>query len=107
MIRRPPRSTLFPYTTLFRSLIKFARPGGRLFGRKSAGLRTTAVEALRLAATPAAVGTLQGLTDDGDKHVRAAAPGALGDLKKKRGIADSTKNCIMHRQAIVQQHTEI
>src|SRR2546426_3795975 len=23
MIRRPPRSTLFPYTTLFRSLIRF------------------------------------------------------------------------------------
>src|SRR2546422_7235562 len=27
MIRRPPRSTLFPYTTLFRSLV---RPGGRV-----------------------------------------------------------------------------
>src|SRR5206468_6751460 len=27
MIRRPPRSTLFPYTTLFRSLP--AEPGGR------------------------------------------------------------------------------
>src|SRR5258708_8325089 len=28
MIRRPPRSTLFPYTTLFRSrrLVSFARP---------------------------------------------------------------------------------
>src|SRR3712207_8405025 len=25
MIRRPPRSTLFPYTTLFRSLIGFMR----------------------------------------------------------------------------------
>src|SRR5260370_42369582 len=25
MIRRPPRSTLFPYTTLFRSLIPWAR----------------------------------------------------------------------------------
>src|SRR3712207_7211374 len=25
MIRRPPRSTLFPYTTLFRSLIDFHR----------------------------------------------------------------------------------
>src|SRR2546429_3471017 len=25
MIRRPPRSTLFPYTTLFRSLPKFLR----------------------------------------------------------------------------------
>src|SRR5256885_5931624 len=26
MIRRPPRSTLFPYTTLFRSLGNFVRP---------------------------------------------------------------------------------
>src|SRR5690349_23010429 len=32
MIRRPPRSTLFPYTTLFRSMREVARvlrPGGR------------------------------------------------------------------------------
>src|SRR3712207_7245297 len=27
MIRRPPRSTLFPYTTLFRSQVGFARLG--------------------------------------------------------------------------------
>src|SRR2546430_11740722 len=27
MIRRPPRSTLFPYTTLFRSVGEAARPG--------------------------------------------------------------------------------
>src|SRR2546426_7582167 len=27
MIRRPPRSTLFPYTTLFRSLTSSAKPG--------------------------------------------------------------------------------
>src|SRR3712207_7825347 len=26
MIRRPPRSTLFPYTTLFRSLLRGRRP---------------------------------------------------------------------------------
>src|SRR3712207_7272423 len=32
MIRRPPRSTLFPYTTLFRSR------GGRDGGRRGAGL---------------------------------------------------------------------
>src|SRR3712207_8941898 len=25
MIRRPPRSTLFPYTTLFRSILKFKK----------------------------------------------------------------------------------
>src|SRR2546430_12223159 len=29
MIRRPPRSTLFPYTTLFRSLLLRARPRNR------------------------------------------------------------------------------
>src|SRR5258708_25570973 len=28
MIRRPPRSTLFPYTTLFRSVIGACRPPG-------------------------------------------------------------------------------
>src|SRR2546426_3920170 len=27
MIRRPPRSTLFPYTTLFRSVLEHPRPG--------------------------------------------------------------------------------
>src|SRR5260370_10684134 len=30
MIRRPPRSTLFPYTTLFRSSSLQPRPGGEL-----------------------------------------------------------------------------
>src|SRR5256885_9214975 len=35
MIRRPPRSTLFPYTTLFRSRRDRARPG-RLTARASA-----------------------------------------------------------------------
>ncbi|HET8712781.1 MAG TPA: HEAT repeat domain-containing protein, partial [Gemmatimonadales bacterium] len=64
------------------ALIKFAQPGGRLFGRKPAALRVTAVEALRLAATPAAIGTLEGLTDDGDRQVRNAAQGALEDLKR-------------------------
>src|SRR3712207_7880566 len=29
MIRRPPRSTLFPYTTLFRSLVDLARVLGQ------------------------------------------------------------------------------
>src|SRR5436190_12129748 len=29
MIRRPPRSTLFPYTTLFRSVLAREHPAGR------------------------------------------------------------------------------
>src|SRR2546422_8586205 len=44
MIRRPPRSTLFPYTTLFRSHLevkhRHARYGGlRLRGRRGVQLR--------------------------------------------------------------------
>src|SRR2546422_4974341 len=31
MIRRPPRSTLFPYTTLFRSAVHVERRGRRAF----------------------------------------------------------------------------
>src|SRR5688572_31317914 len=34
MIRRPPRSTLFPYTTLFRSVLPALRPAGVLGGRR-------------------------------------------------------------------------
>src|SRR5256885_5840080 len=33
MIRRPPRSTLFPYTTLFRSLLHEVEGGAYLIGR--------------------------------------------------------------------------
>src|SRR5260221_2934596 len=45
MIRRPPRSTLFPYTTLFRSLPAQHRRGGprqlpRFRGRQPPGDRT-------------------------------------------------------------------
>lgn len=65
------------------ALIKFAQPGGKLFGRKPTALRVIAVEALRLAATPAAIGTLEGLGADSDKQVRAAAQAALRDLKQK------------------------
>src|SRR5688572_30913985 len=36
MIRRPPRSTLFPYTTLFRSL-----PGGHAVGQSARRRRRT------------------------------------------------------------------
>src|SRR5438034_8012807 len=32
MIRRPPRSTLFPYTTLFRSVARFIGENNRLEG---------------------------------------------------------------------------
>jgi HEAT repeat protein len=63
------------------ALIKFAQPSGRLFGRKPTALRVAAVDALRIAATPAAVGMLSGLAQDADKQVRVAAKEALKDVK--------------------------
>src|SRR3712207_8015513 len=50
MIRRPPRSTLFPYTTLFRSLR--TRPAGRYPAKRSFAA-TTAVGLLLSAAAAA------------------------------------------------------
>src|SRR3712207_7800315 len=40
MIRRPPRSTLFPYTTLFRSLAGGGARAGRVDDRSLLGRRT-------------------------------------------------------------------
>src|SRR3712207_7366606 len=39
MIRRPPRSTLFPYTTLFRSRAHHRRPDGRDRRRRGRSLQ--------------------------------------------------------------------
>jgi HEAT repeat protein len=66
------------------ALIKIAQPAGRLFGRKPTGLRLAAVEGLRLAGTAPALGTLEGLGDDGDKQVRAAAQAAAKELLAKK-----------------------
>src|SRR3712207_7949259 len=64
MIRRPPRSTLFPYTTLFRSptqamevtmRLQFACvPALALLAACGSGDRTATAEAAEPAATPAA-----------------------------------------------------
>jgi len=66
------------------ALIKAAQPSGFFFKRKSASQRLAAVEALRLAASAPALGTLEGLSNDGDKQVRAAAQAAVAELTKKK-----------------------
>src|SRR5258705_9788516 len=48
MIRRPPRSTLFPYTTLFRSPVRISRAAENM-GSRGASLYACAV---RLSAQP-------------------------------------------------------
>src|SRR3712207_9307855 len=57
MIRRPPRSTLFPYTTLFRSLLAHGLP--RPDNRKAADDVEDAVR--RGGAVPATIAVLDGV----------------------------------------------
>src|SRR2546428_10259247 len=44
MIRRPPRSTLFPYTTLFRSVVEYATPLVALGSTPSVAMRAEGVD---------------------------------------------------------------
>src|SRR3712207_7515163 len=71
MIRRPPRSTLFPYTTLFRStfLLEAGLDTGPVYGKVTEAIapRDTAGDLLgRLAVSGAAllVATLDGIAAD-------------------------------------------
>src|SRR5436309_8612701 len=45
MLRRPPRSTLFPYTTLFRSLVVLGHCGSRTTARRLSVFYNLAMEA--------------------------------------------------------------
>src|SRR5256885_3100584 len=82
MIRRPPRSTLFPYTTLFRSPIVFAC-GPNLIGEAEA-----VGPAFLLGAPPAVPGKLEHLGSGRGVNLHGAdeigAAGASSDRKSTR-----------------------
>ncbi|HEX4560891.1 MAG TPA: HEAT repeat domain-containing protein, partial [Gemmatimonadales bacterium] len=65
------------------ALIKLAQTSGGFFNKRPLGLRLAAIEALRLAATPAALGVLQGLLNDSDKQIKAAAQAAAQEIKAR------------------------
>src|SRR5258705_6851019 len=52
MIRRPPRSTLFPYTTLFRSILMLKLAALTYLGLLAGGLLMPGVVALRQQLSP-------------------------------------------------------
>src|SRR5256886_13265587 len=62
MIRRPPRSTLFPYTTLFRSQ-HFLRVYAAKNGRELEGFTGEAIERLEAYAWPGNVRELENLIE--------------------------------------------
>ena len=68
----------FATSEAVQKLARAAEPDGRLFGRKNSAYRIAAVRALADARTPAAMATLQSLTNDREKDVRDAATRAMG-----------------------------
>src|SRR3712207_7366116 len=65
MIRRPPRSTLFPYTTLFRSrLVRIFNPARPPESRASRGASSSARELTRLAPMASLVSTCRCTTSE-------------------------------------------
>src|SRR2546426_12276568 len=83
MIRRPPRSTLFPYTTLFRSAVAVGevRPGDveRAVGRDSGGWVARDKDSEGLVGTELRVSVIEKVEPGRGKiggRVRGRAPGA-------------------------------
>src|SRR5256886_3588099 len=77
MIRRPPRSTLFPYTTLFRSHISAAAPADVRGERARLGVA-------RLAAPPPHQVQRRGGGDRGADHARRHGLAVGRDRKSTR-----------------------
>src|SRR3712207_7401732 len=95
MIRRPPRSTLFPYTTLFRSTPRRARRLRRDRGRLHGHCRCAAAAALRLRRPAEGVRQDRKSTRLNSSHANISY--AVFCLKKKK----SNKTRVTSRQLFV------
>src|SRR3712207_8071618 len=77
MIRRPPRSTLFPYTTLFRSAARFAV-------RATSGIKRTKLDQRKDGGLWVKVGEYE--MEGGDRHAVRISPASR---KEGRVVADA------------------
>src|SRR5258706_12865074 len=68
MIRRPPRSTLFPYTTLFRSLLRRALHGAHDAVVRGAAAQMAVQRLLDLAIAVAGIAVEQRPSDRSGEH---------------------------------------
>src|SRR5689334_24372059 len=93
MIRRPPRSTLFPYTTLFRSLKDCAR--NRPCELPGAGKARPRVEETRSYAVP--VVTLEGRSEEHTSELQSQfhlVCRLLLEKKKKNYYNNGRRSCL-------------
>src|SRR2546422_8561979 len=93
MIRRPPRSTLFPYTTLFRSVFELEFPGEGRQGRIDIGGTRNDLLLAVLEGAPFGVG--HDVLQAGDGHALADAA-ALVHLLFLAGLEGDALNHLAH-----------
>src|SRR2546430_12193051 len=93
MIRRPPRSTLFPYTTLFRSRVLRLRPGDTVVASDGAGHDyTVRLDAVRPRATGAVVGVAEARSEEHTSELQSQSNLVCRLLLEKN---KNYKNCIL------------
>src|SRR5437667_3247624 len=102
MIRRPPRSTLFPYTTLFRSCTGFGTDGHR---------QTLTRARQRLRSVPPArsrsrIGRSEEHTSELQSHHDLVCRLLLEKKKKKIAKKEERKNTAKKRQRLLHKHKE-
>src|SRR5256885_16980918 len=76
MIRRPPRSTLFPYTTLFRSLLNVGEPPSLLKNRNASGFHRVLFKLIGTKSNRAAIGARVTIRATGVKQFSEVRGGA-------------------------------
>src|SRR2546427_11978582 len=103
MIRRPPRSTLFPYTTLFRSVSEFAKvEQRRLAGGSVQWLAATAapgpVPPLLSIDRPQVAILIRPLVPDGHLIFLQVANVSLAPQKPQQFVDDGTQVQFLRRE---------
>src|SRR2546427_6899362 len=91
MIRRPPRSTLFPYTTLFRSEL-----GARVTGPGDLLTTVEQVDPIYVNFSPSDEDRSEEHTSELQSQSNLVCRLLLEKKKKKRHISEETNGCTQH-----------
>src|SRR2546430_11435411 len=92
MIRRPPRSTLFPYTTLFRSRAGQRKAPG--FGPRVTAAGKVEIDKVRTAEARVSLDYEHGMAADDDRQIDPSQAGDRGRSEEHTSELQSQSNLV-------------